>query len=128
MAVQLLFALLVVVVVVAGLVAIAALIINAVVKVNLAKYNSIQQGSQPAVKQDGVWPPAPSVTQSSEPTPPQAATLPIRSNAEHKREGGEQVQDEAALGGIQSPRLSFNSSPAFQCRVFTTGHRCRELP
>ena len=59
MALQLLFALLVVVVVVAGLVAIAALIINAVVKVKLAKYSSIQQSNQSAAKQDGVWPPPP---------------------------------------------------------------------
>ena len=83
MAIQLLFALLVVMVVVAGLVAIAALIINAVIKVKLAKYNSIQQGSQSATKQDGVWPPAPSVAQLSEPTPARSSpTLPKREGEE----------------------------------------------
>ncbi len=76
------FGLLAVLIVVAGLVAIAALIINAVVKVKLAKHSNLHQGDQPTTRQDGVWPPAPSVMQFSEPTPPQAATLPKREGEE----------------------------------------------
>ena len=83
MAIQLLFALLVVVIVVAGLVAVAALIISAVVKVKLAKYSSIQQSNQSAAKQDGVWPPAPSVMRLAEPTPARSSpTLPKREGEE----------------------------------------------
>ena len=78
------FVLFAVLIVVLGLVAISALIINAVVKVKLAKYSSIQQSSQPITKQDGVWPPPPLplTADLAEPTPPQAATLPQREGEE----------------------------------------------
>ena len=71
--------LLAVLIIVAGIVAIAALIINAIVRVKLAKYKSIQ----PAVKEEGVWPPAPSVTPFLEPTPARSSpTLPKREGEE----------------------------------------------
>ena len=56
-------AIIVVFIVVAGLVAIAALIINAVVKVKLAKYHSLSAGSRPPTAppepEDRIWPPPP---------------------------------------------------------------------
>ena len=84
------FGLIALLIMVAGVVAIAFLIINAVVKVKLAKYNSIQQDSQSAAKQDGIWPPAPSVMQFSEPTPARPSpTLPSCGVLPQRREGEE---------------------------------------
>ena len=53
------FVLLAVLIIVSGLVAISALIINTIVKVKLAKYNSLHQDEPLAKEQDCVWPPPP---------------------------------------------------------------------
>ena len=45
----------------AGVVTIAALVINAIVKAKLAKDHSIHVANQVVQEQDGVWPPPPSV-------------------------------------------------------------------
>lgn len=55
-----LLALIIVLIVVAGIVIIAAMVINAVVKVKLAKYDSLRPDEKPQKAQEGVWPPPPS--------------------------------------------------------------------
>ena len=61
----------------------AAITIIAVVNVRAARYNRIYPGDQPAVSQDGVWPPAPLMMPFTEPTPARPSpTLPQREGEE----------------------------------------------
>ena len=49
------------IIIVAGFVTIVSLIINAIVKVKIAKYSSLQSGTKPSDKKESIWPPPPSL-------------------------------------------------------------------